>query len=483
MSLADQTIHELRERLRRNEISPLDIVNDVLDRIEAREETLNAYIDVFAEEARRRAVELEDVPPDERGLLFGIPIAVKDNIVVKGFDTTCGSRILLGFKSPYNATVIERLLQHHGIVLGKTNLDEFAMGSSGEYSFFGPTRNPHNPDFVPGGSSSGSAAAVASGEAVAALGSDTGGSVRLPAAYTHTVGFKPTYGRLSRYGLVAFASSLDQIGFLTRDVLDAALLFEALGGHDPLDSTSLNLPAPRVSEVFPPDWERQRFTLGVPVEYVEAEGLDPEIRLHFQRYLEQLEREGFRLQEIHLPHSRYAVQVYYLVATAEASSNLARYDGVRYGFRAEGYADLDEMYRKTRSEGFGPEVKRRILLGTFALSSGYHEEYYNRALRVRRLIQKDFQQAFEAVDLIVTPTAPTFPPRLGEKRQDPLAMYLLDIFTVSANLAGIPAISVPGGFGGPHRLPYGLQFLAPAFEDGRVFQMARWFERFVYPGR
>ncbi len=481
MRLANQTIHELQELLRRNEISPLDIVNDVLDQIEAREENLNAYIDVFAEEARRRAVELEDVPHDERGLLYGIPIAVKDNIVVKGFDTTCGSRILLGFKSPYNATVVERLLQHHGIVIGKTNLDEFAMGSSGEYSFFGPTRNPHNPDFVPGGSSSGSAAAVAAGEAVAALGSDTGGSVRLPAAYTHTVGFKPTYGRLSRYGLVAFASSLDQIGFLTRDVLDAALLFEALGGYDPLDSTSLNLPAPRVSEVFPPGWEDQRFTLGVPMEYLEAEGLDPEIRQHFHRHIQRLEQEGFRLQEIHLPHTRYAVQVYYLVATAEASSNLARYDGVRYGYRAEGYADLEEMYRKTRSEGFGPEVKRRILLGTFALSSGYHEEYYNRALRVRRLIQRDFRQAFETVDLIVTPTAPTFPPRLGEKQRDPLAMYLLDIFTVSANLAGIPAISVPGGFGGPHRLPYGLQFMAPAFEDIRVFQMARWFERFVYP--
>ncbi len=481
MHLAEKPLHDLQDLLRRNEIRPLDIVNDVLERIEEREETLNAYIDVFAEEARRRAVELEDLPPEDRGLLYGIPIAVKDNIVVQGFDTTCGSRILLGFKSPYNATVVERLLQHHGIVIGKTNLDEFAMGSSGEYSFFGPTRNPHNPDFVPGGSSSGSAAAVAAGEAVAALGSDTGGSVRLPAAYTHTVGFKPTYGRLSRYGLVAFASSLDQIGFLTRDVRDAAVLFEALGGHDPRDSTSLDLPAPRVSEVFEPGWERTRYTLGIPVEYLEAEGLDPRIRNEIHRYVNRLEHEGFSVREVHLPHSRYAVQVYYLVATAEASSNLARYDGVRYGYRAEDYRDLEEMYRKTRSQGFGPEVKRRILLGTFALSAGYHEEYYGRALRVRRLIQRDFQEAFQQVDLILTPTAPSLPPKIGEK-QDPLALYLLDIFTVSANLAGIPAISVPGGFLGPHHLPFGVQFLAPAFEDLRVLRMAHWFERFVYPG-
>ncbi len=479
MDLSKLPIHELHRLLRAEEIAPLDIVDDVLDQIEKQESTLNAYIDTFAEEARQRAVELEDVPQEQREYLFGIPMAVKDNIVVQGFQTTCGSRILLGFKSPYNATVVERLLDHGGIIVGKTNLDEFAMGATGEFSYFGPTRNPVDPDRVPGGSSSGSAVAVAAGEAIAALGSDTGGSVRQPAAFTGIVGLKPTYGRVSRYGLVAFASSLDQIGFLTRDVKDSAILFRYLAGFDPLDSTSFDLPVPDLQEIFQ-NYREERPTIGIPREYLETEGLDPQVRQLTESAIGALEEHGFPFRWISLPHTRYAVATYQLICTSEASSNLARYDGVRYGFRAPGYEDLQEMYTLTRDQGFGPEVKRRILLGTFALSAGYYDAYYLKALKVRRLIRQDFDQAFQEVNLILGPVSPVLPPKLGEKIEDPLALYLMDIYTVTANLAGLPALSFPVGKS-KEGLPVGLQLMAPPFEEARIFRVARFFEEYIYP--
>ena len=479
MDLSKRPIYELHQLLQAGEITPLDLVDAVLDKIEAQESTLNAYIDTFAEEARRRAVELEDFPSEQRGYLFGIPMAVKDNIVVKGFQTTCGSRILLGFRSPYNATVVERLLKHGGIIVGKTNLDEFAMGATGEFSYFGPSRNPVDPERVPGGSSSGSAVAVASGEAIAALGSDTGGSVRQPASFTGIVGLKPTYGRVSRYGLVAFASSLDQIGFLTRDVKDSAILFTHLAGFDPLDSTSFDLPVPSLTEIFQ-DYQTDRPTIGIPREYLETEGLNAEVRAVTESAIRALESHGFQIRWVSLPHTKYAVATYQLICTSEASSNLARYDGVRYGFRASGYEDLQEMYTLTRDQGFGPEVKRRILLGTFALSAGYYDAYYLKALKVRRLIRQDFDEAFQEVDLILGPVSPVLPPKLGEKIEDPLALYLMDIYTVTANLAGLPALSFPAGKS-KTGLPIGLQFMAPPFEESRIFRVARFFEEYIYP--
>ncbi len=468
------TIHELHDRLKKGEISIADIVRDVLKNIQKKEPQINAYISVFEEEAIERAVELENNMDSEIGVLYGIPIGVKDNIVTRGHETTCASKILLGYIPPYNATVVEKLLANGAIITGKTNMDEFAMGSSGEYSYFGPTRNPINTEYVPGGSSSGSAAAVASGEAIAALGSDTGGSVRLPAAFCGVVGFKPTYGTISRYGLIAFASSLDQIGFLTKDVTDAAILYSLLGGFDPHDSTSFEVELPHWSEMV----KEQKMTLkiGVPKEFMN-EKINPEIFGKVEDFISEAERYGHEIKEISLPHTEYAIETYYLIAMSEASSNLARYDGVRYGYRVES-DDLEEMYVKTRTEGFGPEVKRRIMMGTFALSSGYYDAYYLTATKVRRLIKGDFIDAFKEVDVIIGPTSPEPPFKLGEKLSDPISLYMTDVLTVTSNLAGLPSISIPLGFNSKG-LPIGVQVIGNAFEDVKLLNAAYNFEKII----
>lgn len=406
--------------------------------------------------------------------LMGMPIAVKDNICTEGVPTTCSSRMLATFVPPYSATVVSRLRARGYLLLGKTNLDEFAMGSSTENSAFGPSRNPWNPAYVPGGSSGGSAAAVAADECAAALGSDTGGSIRQPAALCGVVGLKPTYGRVSRYGLVAFASSLDQIGPITKDVTDAAILMNAIAGHDPSDSTSANVPVPDYMKALKKQ-DVKKLRIGLPKEYF-AEGLHPEVDQAVRQAVAVLQELGGDIKEISLPTTGAAVAAYYLIATAEASSNLARYDGVKYGLRAKQSKDLLDMYMKTRQEGFGPEVKRRIMLGTYALSAGYYDAYYGKAQAVRTLIRRDFEAAFKDVDLMATPVTPTPAFKLGEKIQDPLEMYLSDIYTISVNLAGIPAISVPCGFskGG---LPIGLQLIGRPFEEDIVLRGAHAYEQ------
>ncbi len=479
MELSQLTIHQLHEKLEKKEITVSDIVEDIFQKIEQLEPEINAYISILKDKAIEKAKSLDRQKPDgELPILYGIPIGIKDNIVTKDIETTCGSRILKGYLPPYNATVVERLLAHKGIIVGKTNMDEFAMGSSGEYSYFGPTRNPVNLEYVPGGSSSGSAAAVAAGEAIAALGSDTGGSVRLPASFCGVVGFKPTYGTMSRYGLIAFASSLDQIGFLTKDVTDAAILFSTLGGFDPHDSTSLDCRPPRWKEIIE-GHDKLKLKIGVPEEFV-AEGVNSEVLERTEEFLKAAERAGHKIKRIKLPHTQYAIETYYLIAMSEASSNLARYDGVRYGFRAEldGISDLETMYRKTRTEGFGIEVKRRILIGTFALSSGYYDAYYLTATRVRRLIKSDFERAFQDVDVIVGPTSPMPAFKLGEKLIDPISLYLTDIFTVTANLAGLPAISIPNGTTS-EGLPIGLQAIGKALGDVELLRASKNFETII----
>src|SRR5712692_6382667 len=404
--------------------------------------------------------------------LMAMPIAVKDNICTKGVKTTCGSRMLENFVPPYDATVVARMKEHGYYLIGKTNMDEFAMGSSTETSAFGPTRNPCNLAAIPGGSSGGSAAAVAAELCVAALGSDTGGSIRQPAACCGVVGLKPTYGRVSRYGLVAFASSLDQIGPITRDVRDAAVMMQVIAGRDPLDSTSADVPVPDYMKALKENLRGMK--VGVPLEFF-AEGLDPEVELAVRTAIIQMQTLKAEIKEISLPMTKYAIAAYYLIATAEASSNLARYDGVRYGHRAK-EKGLMEMYMKTRQEGFGAEVKRRIMLGTYALSAGYYDAYYGKAQAVRTLIKRDFDEAFKEVDVIVTPTMPTPAFKLGEKIQDPLQMYLSDIYTISVNLAGVPAISLPCGLSS-RKLPIGLQIIGRPFEEEKVLRAAYAYEQ------
>jgi aspartyl-tRNA(Asn)/glutamyl-tRNA(Gln) amidotransferase subunit A len=406
--------------------------------------------------------------------LMGMPIAVKDNMCTEGVATTCSSRMLQNFVPPYDATTVSKLKEQEYILIGKTNLDEFAMGSSTENSAFGPSRNPWSLQCVPGGSSGGSAAAVAADECAAALGSDTGGSIRQPAAFCGVVGLKPTYGRVSRYGLVAFASSLDQIGPITKDVADAAFMLGTIAGHDPMDSTSADLPVSDYMKALKKK-DLKKLKVGVPAEFF-AEGLDPEVEQAVRAAIEELKSLGGEIKEIKLPRTDAAVAVYYVVATAEASSNLARFDGVKFGLRAKETKDLLDLYMKTRQEGFGPEVKRRIMLGTYALSSGYYDAYYGKAQAVRTLICQDFTEAFKEVDLIVTPVTPTPAFKLGEKSEDPLQMYLSDIFTISVNLAGLPAIALPCGFskGG---LPIGLQLIGRAFEEETILRAAHAYEQ------
>ncbi|OLZ09958.1 Asp-tRNA(Asn)/Glu-tRNA(Gln) amidotransferase subunit GatA [Sulfobacillus thermosulfidooxidans] len=471
MVIHELGVNELAYRIRDKELSASDVVAAISDRIEDVEPQVQAFLHIDLEYAKAQAKRIDQLPAHEleRLPLAGVPIAIKDNMTTTAMPTTAGSKILEGFMAPYNATVVNRLEAAGAIIIGKTNLDEFAMGSSTEHSAYHVTRNPWDLERVPGGSSGGSAAAVAAQMVPAALGSDTGGSIRQPASYCGVTGFKPTYGRVSRYGLIAFASSLDQIGPLTRSVDDAWLLYQVIAGHDPFDATSLTQPVePRTAE--PVQWNQLR--IGIPKEY-DGEGLDPRVQERYHQVLSTLEAQGAKLIEISLPHTHYAIATYYLVAPAEASSNLSRFDGVRYGYRAQGN-DLLEMYERTRAEGFGPEVIRRILLGTHALSAGYYDAYYLKAQKVRTLIRQDFETAFGQVDVILTPTTPDIAFKFGEKSQDPLQMYLSDVFTVTANLAGIPGISTPAGL--ISGIPVGIQWLGPALQENRLLQIARGFE-------
>lgn len=467
--LTDRSLPELREGLDAGDFSPVELVEAHLDRISATEETVKAFERVYEDALdRARSIDLDEYDSP----LAGIPVALKDNLCVEGKEVTCSSKILEGFVPPYSATVVERLRDAGAIPIGATNMDEFAMGSSTENSAHATTRNPHDPDRVPGGSSGGSAAAVAAGEAPVALGSDTGGSVRQPASLSGVVGLKPTYGRVSRYGLIAFASSLDQIGPLTRTVEGSAMIAEAISGHDEADSTSLDEPVPAYrNELENPS---EDLTVGVPEQYF-GEGLEGSVRETVREAIDGLEASGVSIKNVSLPHTEYAISTYYVIATAEASSNLARYDGVQYGHRAKSFEDLIDMYKQTREEGFGEEVKRRIMLGTFVLSSGYYEAYYGKAQKVRTLIRRDFEEAFENCDVLVTPTSPSTAFEVGEKTDDPVQMYLSDICTTSANLAGIPALSVPVGRddGG---LPVGAQVLGPALSENRLLQVGKRLE-------
>lgn len=476
MSIIKWTLHELQEGLTRGDVSATEIARAYFLRISVVEPKVKAYITLNEQEvilAEARALDEAMKNWRKTTPMMAMPVAVKDNICTKGMLTTGGSRILEGFVPPYNATVVDKLREQQCFLIGKTNLDEFAMGSSTEHSAFGPSRNPWKLDRVPGGSSGGSAAAVAADECVVALGSDTGGSIRQPAACCGVVGLKPTYGRVSRYGLLAFASSLDQIGPVTKDVRDAALMMNVIAGHDPHDATSADVPVPDFTRALKKK-DVKKLKIGVPSEFF-ADGLDPEVHSAVREAIAVLAELGGTQQELSLPHTGVAVATYYLVATAEASSNLARYDGVKYGFRTRECGDLMEMYRATRQEGFGAEVKRRVMLGTYALSSGYYDAYYAKAQAVRTLIRRDFERAFEAVDVLVTPTMPTTVFRLGEKIGDPLQMYLSDLYTVSASLAGVPAISVPCGFSRAG-LPIGLQIVGRPFEEEMILRVARAYE-------
>lgn len=461
-NLYSLTAHELAVGLNKKEIKSEDIYSALEGRIKESDPKVNAYL--------RPSKELSS--GGDR-ITSGIPVAIKDNICTKGFYTQCCSKILEGFIPPYDATVIKRIKESgHSCLELKTNMDEFAFGSSTENSSQGPTHNPWDLNCVPGGSSGGSAAAVASDEAIWALGSDTGGSIRQPASFCGVVGLKPTYGRVSRFGLIAFASSLDQIGPITKDVYDNALLLNIISGYDPNDSTSINLPVPDYTRALGKDVKGLK--VGVPKEYF-IEGLDPEVKAAVEESINTLRKMGVEFKEVSLRHTEYAVPVYYIIATAEASSNLARFDGVQYGFRSKD-ANLIDMYKKTRGEGFGEEAKRRIILGTFALSHGYYDAYYLRALKVRTLIKEDFDILFKELDCILTPTSPTAAFKIGEKVKDPLKMYLSDIYTISANLAGIPGISLPCGLT-KNGLPIGLQILAPHFQEEKIFSLAYAYEQ------
>jgi len=469
------TIHELRDLIQGGDVSPVEAVQSYLARLDAVEGRVHAFNRVTGQAALQEAERYAQLQARKAALppLAGIPLAIKDVICTKGVPTTCSSRILEGFVPPYDATVVSKLRAAGALILGKTNMDEFAMGSSTENSAFRNTRNPWNLACVPGGSSGGSAAAVASDMCAGGLGTDTGGSIRQPGGFCGIPALKPTYGRVSRYGLVAFASSLDQIGPMTKDVRDAAILLGAMAGHDPLDSTSAEVPVPAYEAALTGDIRGLR--IGIPAEYF-IDGMAPEVETAVRAAIATLEGLGAVAVPVTLPHTAYAIATYYLVATAEASSNLGRYDGVKYGYRTPASAHLIDMYLKTRREGFGAEVKRRIMLGTYALSAGYYDAYYLKALKVRTLIRRDFTQAFERCELIVTPTSPTAAFRLGEKVDDPLQMYLADVFTISANLAGVPGMSVNCGFTGAG-LPIGLQFLGKPFDEGTILRAAHAYEQ------
>lgn len=473
MTLYDLTATELAGLLQSRRVSATEVARACLERAEEWEPTLHAFLHLDPADILRRAREADArLATGQAPALCGIPVAIKDNLCVPGQPATCGSKMLEHFIPPYAATVIERLQDQGAVIFGKTNLDEFAMGSSTENSAFGPTRNPWDPKRVPGGSSGGSAAAVAAGLAPLALGSDTGGSIRQPAAFCGVSGLKPTYGRVSRYGLVAFASSLDQIGPLARDARDLALLMQAISGHDPRDSTSADLAVPDFSLAQTP--QRVSATLGIPRECF-GPGLDARVKEKVMDAARDLESLGYRLEEVSLPHLEYALPAYYIIAPAEASSNLARYDGARYGYRSSQGQDVEEMSSHTRREGFGPEVRRRIMIGTYALSAGYYDAYYLKAQKVRTLIKGDFDRAFGSCDLLLMPATPTPAFGLGEKAQDPLEMYLSDIYTVAINLAGLPGLALPCGFA--DALPLGLQLIGRPFREDALLQAAHHYQQ------
>jgi aspartyl-tRNA(Asn)/glutamyl-tRNA(Gln) amidotransferase subunit A len=475
VALTGLTIAELGRRFRAGEATATQAAREHLERVAAVDPQVRAFLfrvpeaHVLAAAAEADARLRAGAP---RGPLDGIPVAVKDVLTTRGIPTTCGSRILEGFVPPYSATAVTRLAEAGAVLLGKLNMDEFAMGSSTEHSAFYPTRNPWDLARVPGGSSGGSAAAVAADMAVATLGTDTGGSIRQPAAFCGTVGLKPTYGRVSRYGLVAFASSLDQIGPFTRDVAGAAAVLQAIAGHDPRDATAVDAPVPDYLAALEAGIDGLR--VGIPAEYF-IEGMDPEVERVVRAAIEVLRSPGARTEDVSLPHTEYGLAAYYVIAPAEASSNLARYDGVKYGRRAPGGRDLIDMYGRTRDAGFGAEVKRRVMLGTYALSAGYYDAYYGKAQRVRTLIRRDFERAFERVDVVLGPTTPNVAFKMGEK-EDPLQMYLNDVFAVPANLAGLPGLSVPAGFTAAG-LPVGLQLIGRAFDEATLLRAARAYER------
>ncbi|GAW68701.1 glutamyl-tRNA(Gln) amidotransferase [Geoanaerobacter pelophilus] len=474
MEIFDLTIHELHEKLKAKEVSSVEATRAMLDRIEAVDSQVNAYITVTPEQALVQAEDADrriaagDIAP-----LTGIPVGLKDIFVTKGIRTTCGSRILENFVPPYDGTAVAKLKEQGAVIVGKLNQDEFAMGSSNESSYFGPCRNPWDLSCTPGGSSGGSAAAIAARTATATLGTDTGGSIRQPASHCGCVGLKPTYGRVSRYGVIAYASSLDQVGPLTRDVTDSALLLGAVAGYDPMDSTSVNTPVPDYVAGLGSGVKGMK--IGLPKQYF-IEGLDPDVKRAMDEAIALYKSLGAEIREVSLPNTEYAVATYYIIATAEASANLARYDGVRFGHRAENARGLAQMYAKSRAEGFGSEVKRRIMLGTYALSSGYYDAYYVKAQKVRTLIQQDFLNAFKEVDVLLTPIAPTPAFKIAEKLEDPLQMYLSDIFTIPVNLAGTCGISVPAGFSAAG-LPIGLQLVGKPFGEQDILTAAYSFEK------
>ncbi|WP_442597786.1 Asp-tRNA(Asn)/Glu-tRNA(Gln) amidotransferase subunit GatA [Neobacillus sp. D3-1R] len=474
MSLFDHKMTELHQLLHKKELSVSDLVSESFKKISEVEDQVQAFLTLNEEEARNQAKSLDNklMTDAAKGLLFGMPIGIKDNIVTKGIRTTSGSKMLENFDPIYNATVMDKLAAAESIAIGKLNMDEFAMGSSTENSAFQKTKNPWNVETVPGGSSGGSAASVAAGEVLFSLGSDTGGSIRQPASFCGVVGLKPTYGRISRFGLIAFASSLDQIGPITRTVEDNAYVLEAISGVDSMDSTSANVPVPSFVQALTGDIKGLK--IAVPKEYL-GEGVNEEVKQSVLAALKVLESQGATWEEVSLPHSKYALATYYLLSSSEASANLARFDGVRYGYRTPNAENLIDLYKKTRSEGFGEEVKRRIMLGTFALSSGYYDAYYKKAQQVRTLIKKDFEDVFEKYDVIVGPTTPTPAFKIGEKTSDPMTMYANDILTIPVNLAGVPAISVPCGFS--NGLPLGLQIIGKHFDESTIYRVAHVFEQ------
>ncbi|MGB9839263.1 Asp-tRNA(Asn)/Glu-tRNA(Gln) amidotransferase subunit GatA [Thermovenabulum sp.] len=473
MKFYELTIHEAHQLLKKGEISSKELTLSVIERIQKVEDKVRAYVTINEEEALKNSEEIDNTK-DFSTPLSGIPVAIKDNICTYNLRTTCSSKILENFIPPYDATVIKKLKTNNAVIIGKTNMDEFAMGSSTENSAFFPTRNPWDQTRVPGGSSGGSAAAVAADECIYALGSDTGGSIRQPANYCGVVGLKPTYGRVSRYGLVAYASSLDQIGPITKDVTDCAIVLNSICGWDEKDSTSADVPFGDYTKYLVEDVRGLK--IGIPKEYM-GEGIDEDVKSVVYSTAKLLEKLGAVCEEISLPHTEYALWAYYIIAPAEASSNLARYDGIRYGVRAKNYEDLIDLYKKTRSEGFGAEVKRRIMLGTYALSAGYYDAYYLKAQKVRTLVKRDFDKAFEKYDLILSPVAPSTAFKIGEMVDDPLKMYMSDVCTIPVNMAGLPAISIPVSFS--NGLPVGIQLIGKAFDEGTLLKVSYTLEKAV----
>ena len=470
MGLTELTITQAHESLEKKEFSSLELTKSYLARIEKENKKINAFLTIASELALSQAKETDEkISRGEKiDVLAGVPTAVKDNILVEDTRCTAGSKILENYIAPYDATVIKKLREQNAVILGKTNLDEFAMGSSTENSAFFPTKNPLDLKRVPGGSSGGSAAAVAANECLYALGSDTGGSIRQPASFCGVVGLKPTYGAVSRYGLIAFASSLDQIGPITKNVEDAKIVFEAITGKDEMDSTSVDL------RFKIKDFKIQDLRIGVPKEYF-VKGIDPEVEKLIKKAIKKYEEMGAKIEEVSLPHTEYALPAYYIINPSEASANLARYDGIKYGYSVKKARDLMEVYLKSKEEGFGDEVRRRIMLGTYALSAGYYEAYYLRAQKVRTLVKNDFEKVFKKVDALITPVSPFLPFKIGERIEDPLSMYLVDVYTVSINLVGLPALSIPCGRVG--KLPVGLQIIGRPFEENKILEIGKIFEK------